>query len=194
MKDGNFTMHTSMKTTFAAAALMAGAMTLAAPASAGVTGCSAPGGKQEVGAVLGAVAGGLIGSKVGGHHDTAETLIGAGAGAAAGSAVGCEMQKNRTQAQASGGTYTRNGYRLSSDIQPASYNRMGETFVAASTVNMRSAPSANSGRVGSLRRGERFQAMASVRGSEWILVGQNGVGVGYVRADLVHPADRYASY
>ena len=29
---------------------------------------------------------------------------------------------------------------------------------------------------------------------EWILVGQNGVGVGYVRADLVRPATRYASY
>jgi len=188
-------MLTSTKTAFAAAALMAGALALAAPASAGVTGCSAPGGKQEVGAVLGAVAGGLIGSEVGGRHDTAETLIGAGAGAAAGSAVGCEMQKDRAQKQgASGGSYTRNGYRLSSDIQPASYNRIGQTFVAASTVNMRSAPSANSGRVGSLRRGERFQAMASVRGSEWILVGQNGVGVGYVRADLVHPADRYASY
>jgi hypothetical protein len=188
-------MRTTMKTTLGAAALMAGVIALgAAPASAGVTGCSAPGGKQEVGAVLGAVAGGLLGSKVGGRHDTAETLIGAGAGAAAGSAVGCEMQKDRAERQGGGGTYTRNGYRLSSDISPASYNRIGETFVASSTVNMRSAPSANSGRVGSLRRGERFQAMASVRGSEWILVGQNGVGVGYVRADLVRPAARYASY
>lgn len=188
-------MRISTKSTFATAALLAGAMALAAPASAGVTGCSAPGGKQEVGAVIGAVAGGLLGNKLGGRHDTAETVIGAGAGAAAGSAVGCEMQKGRAQKQAVGdGTYTRNGYRLSSDVTSASYSRMGQTYVAGSTVNLRSSPSARSGRVGSLRRGERFQAMASVRGSDWILVGHNGVGVGYVRADLVRPATRYASY
>jgi uncharacterized protein YgiM (DUF1202 family) len=188
-------MRTSMKTTFGAAALLAGVIALgAAPASAGVTGCSAPGGKQEVGAVLGAVAGGLLGSKLGGRHDTAETVVGAGAGAAAGSAIGCEMQKDRAEKASAGGTYTRNGYRLSSEVSPASYSRMGQTYVADSTVNLRSAPSARSGRVGSLRRGERFQALAAVRGSDWILVGQGGVGIGYVRGDLVRPATRYASY
>jgi hypothetical protein len=186
-------MRTSIGTTFGAAALLAGVIALgtAAPASAGVTGCSAPGGKQEVGAVLGAVVGGVIGNSVGGRHAGAETIVGAGAGAAAGSAIGCEMQKDR--ARTSGGTYTRNGYRLSSDIEPASYNRIGQTFVATSTVNLRAAPAPRSARVGSLRNGERFQAMAAVRGTDWILVGQNGVGVGYVRADLVRPARGYAS-
>ena len=116
-------MRTSTKTTLAAAALMASAMAFAAPASAGVTGCSASGGKQEVGAVLGAVAGGLIGHSVGGRHAGAETVIGAGAGAAAGSAIGCEMQKDRAVKQ--GGTYSRNGYRLSSAVTPASYSKIG---------------------------------------------------------------------
>jgi hypothetical protein len=49
--------------------------------------------------------------------------------------------------------------------------------------------------VGSLRAGQRFQALAHVRGSDWILVGQGGVGVGYVHEAYVQPADyRYASY
>uniref|UniRef100_UPI0028122461 SH3 domain-containing protein n=1 Tax=Phenylobacterium sp. TaxID=1871053 RepID=UPI0028122461 len=120
------------------------------------------------------------------------TVVGAGAGAAAGSAIGCEMQKDRAQ---HAGTYTRNGYRLSSDIAPASYSRIGHTFVATSGVNLRAAPTTGSARVGRLRAGERFQALAQVRGSDWILVGQGGVGVGYVRGDFVRPEGRrYAAY
>ena len=50
-------------------------------------------------------------------------------------------------------------------------------------------------RVGALRAGERFEALAHVRGSEWILVGQNGVGVGYVHQDYVRPIGRqYVAY
>jgi hypothetical protein len=172
-----------------AAAILAGALALggASSASAGVTGCSAPGGKQEAGAVIGAVLGGVIGNQVGGRHATGETVVGAAAGAAAGSAIGCEAQKNRAQ---NAGTYTRNGYRLQNNISAASYSRINETFVAESGVNLRAAPSTNSARVGRLQAGERFQALAEVRGSDWILVGQNGVGVGYVRGDFVSPAGR----
>jgi uncharacterized protein YgiM (DUF1202 family) len=182
--------------TLTGAALMAGVIALAGAgaASAGVTGCSAPGGKQEAGAVIGGVLGGLLGHSVGGRHATTETVAGVAAGAAAGSAVGCESQKSRTRAQSQRpATYARNGYRLSSDIAPASYSRMGQTFVANRATNLRSAPTSGSARVGSLRPGERFQALASVRGTDWILVGQGGIGVGYVRGDLVRPVgQRYA--
>jgi len=178
----------------AVAAILVGALAVggATSASAGVTSCSAPGGKQEAGAVIGGLLGGVIGNKVGGRHATGETVAGAALGAAAGSAIGCEAQKNRAQ---NAGTYTRGGYRLSNAISPASYNRIGDTFVAESGVNLRAAPTTNSGRVGRLQAGERFQALAEVRGSDWILVGQNGVGVGYVRGDFVRPAagHRYAS-
>ena len=181
-------MRNPMTKTFAAAALT-GVLALGAAgdASAGVTGCSASGGKQEVGAVLGAVVGGVIGAKVGGRKDTAETLVGAGAGAAAGSAIGCEMQKDRAR---SAGTYRHGGYRLASDVAPASYSGIGRTFVAETGVNLRAAPTTGSAKVGRLRGGERFQAMAAVRGSDWILVGQGGVGVGYVRGDFVRPEGR----
>ncbi|MGA0604839.1 SH3 domain-containing protein [Phenylobacterium sp. VNQ135] len=189
-------MRNSMKTSIgggAAAVMLAGALALggASSANAGVTGCTAPGGKQEVGAVIGALAGGLIGNKVGGRQPGLETVVGAGVGAAAGSAIGCELQKDRAQ---NGGTYMRNGYRLSSDVAPASYSRIGRTFVVTDSVNLRAAPTTNSSRVGRLRAGERFEALAHVRGSDWILVGQGGVGVGYVRDDFVRPEGRRYAY
>jgi hypothetical protein len=188
----------------AAAAVLAGAIVAggATGASAqgisGITNCGAPGGKQEAGAVIGAILGGVVGNKVGGRQPGAETLLGAAVGAAAGSAVGCQMQHNRQPTAYNSGryapaTYTRSGYRLSSAIAPASYSRMGQSFVATQSLNLRAAPTTGSARVGSLRRGERFQAMAQVRGSDWLLVGQGGVGVGYVHRAYVQPeGTRYA--
>jgi uncharacterized protein YgiM (DUF1202 family) len=179
-----------------AAAILAGALALGAAtqASAGVTGCSAPGGKQEVGAVIGGLVGGLIGNQIGGRHATGETIAGAAVGAAAGSAIGCEAQKDRAERYGSA-TYTKGGYRLYRNVSPASYDRIGATFVAESGVNLRAAPTTGSAKVGRLHAGERFQALAEVRGTDWILVGRNGVGVGYVRGDFVRPAGhRYAAY
>ena len=186
------------------AAILAGALAFGGvtSASAGVTGCSASGGKQEGGAVIGAVVGGLLGNKLGGRHATGETVAGAALGAAAGSAIGCEAQKGREAKRnaysspnhySSSDTYSRGGYRLSSNVRSASYDRIAQPFMAERTVNLRAAPTTGSARVGRLQRGERFQALAQVRGSDWILVGQRGVGVGYVRGDFVHPiGDRYA--
>jgi hypothetical protein len=178
----------------AAALAVALALGGATTATAGVVGCSAPGGKQEGGAVIGALVGGFIGNQVGGRHATGETIAGAAAGAAAGSAIGCEAQKDRAANQGAT-TYKKNGYRLYSNVQPASYSKIGQTFAAESGVNLRAAPTTNSARVGRLQAGERFQALAAVRGTDWILVGHNGVGVGYVRGDFVRPIDgpRYAA-
>ena len=92
-------------------------------------------------------------------------------------------------------TYSHAGYRLSGDISPAKYVRDGGAFAASSNLNLRGAPSTSARKVGSLRAGERFQALARVRGTDWILVGQNGVGVGYVSGRYAQPVDQqYASY
>ncbi|HMP62236.1 MAG TPA: SH3 domain-containing protein [Phenylobacterium sp.] len=169
----------------AAAAAMVGALTLgaAAPAQAqnfgGVLGCNAPGGKQEGGALIGAVV-----------------------GAAAGSAIGCKLQhddQDRRYAQGHGyqqpATYTHGGYRLDRSISPANYAGGGGAMIARSNVNLRAAPSTSSARVGQLRAGQRFEALAYVRGSEWVLVGQNGVGVGYVHGAYIQPEGyRYAAW
>ena len=183
-----------------ATAALAGA---AAPAQAetlipGVTGCGASGIKQERGALLGALAGGLLGNSVSGHNRTTGTLLGAAVGAGVGSAVGCQMQHNDAQQQSAAygaRTYRHGGYSLYSGVAPAAYDRVGQTLVTTRTVNLRAAPSQSGERVGQLRRGERFEALAEVRGSDWILVGRDGVGVGYVKGEYTRAEGyRYASY
>lgn len=61
----------------------------------GIFGCSAEGGKQEVGAVAGGVLGGFLGNRIAGRGSrTLGTILGGVLGAAAGSALGCKLQKN----------------------------------------------------------------------------------------------------
>jgi uncharacterized protein YgiM (DUF1202 family) len=167
-----------------------------------IVSCDAQGNKQAGGALIGALLGAAAGSNLAKNDRGTGTAIGAVAGAATGSYVGCKMQRDQA---AQGGyaqqpnyrpaTYTQNGYRLNGDIAPATFQRDGGSFVANSTLNLRSAPTTSSARVGSLRAGEGFQALARVRGTDWILVGQNGVGVGYVHGAYVRPAGyQYARY
>ncbi|MDX5393213.1 MAG: SH3 domain-containing protein [Caulobacteraceae bacterium] len=194
----------------AAAAAMVGALTLGAavPAQAqnfgGVLGCNAPGGKQEGGALLGAIVGAAAGSNLAKKDRTTGTALGAVVGAAAGSAIGCKLQhddQDRRHAQGYGygyqqpATYTHGRYRLDRNISPASFYGGGEAMIARTTVNLRAAPTTRSARVGQLRAGQRFETLARVEGTEWVLVGQNGVGVGYVHGAYVTPERyRYAGY
>jgi uncharacterized protein YgiM (DUF1202 family) len=165
-----------------------------------VIGCDAPGSKQTGGAVIGALLGAVAGSNLAKNDRGTGTAIGAVAGAAAGSAIGCKMQRTDQTRSAYGygggyapsnATYVSHGYRLSSGLAPASFARDGGTFVARNNLNLRSAPTTGSARVGQLRAGERFQALARVRGSDWILVGQGGIGVGYVHGAYVQPEGGY---
>ena len=172
-----------------ALALVASMGIAAAPMTAsaqpnGVTNCSASGKKQEGGALIGALIGGLIGNKVASDEKVAGAVIGAGVGAAAGSAIGCQVQKKDAQ---NNGTYVSNGYRLANYIQPASFQKAGGRFIATSTVNLRSGPTTGAEKVGQLTRGQTFTAMAYAKRGEWVLVGQNGVGVGYVNGAYVRP-------
>lgn len=195
-----------------AGALAAGAVGTAsaqayrAPTGGGlgsVVSCDAPGGKQAGGALIGALLGAVAGSNLAKNDRGTGTAIGAVAGAATGSWVGCKMQRDATDQNAYYGqqaayrpaAYVQNGYRLNGNLAPAAFVRDGGSFVSTSTLNLRAAPSTNSARVGVLRPGQAFQALARVRGTEWILVGQGGVGVGYVHGAYVQPAGyQYASY
>ncbi|HEX2560039.1 SH3 domain-containing protein [Phenylobacterium sp.] len=189
----------------AAAALAGLALTagVSAPAAAqgigsGVVNCDAPGHKQIAGAVLGALAGGALGSNLAKNDRGTGTAIGAVAGAATGSYVGCRMQRSDVNRQAGYGhqrTYSHGGYRLNGGLAPASFARDGDIYQATTTINVRSAPTTGSARVGQLRAGQDFEALARVRNSPWILVGEGGVGVGYVHEAYVAPAGggRYAA-
>lgn len=192
------TMARGAAAALAGLALSAGA---AVPASAqqigsGVVNCDAPGNKQIAGALIGALAGGALGSNLAKNDRGTGTAIGAVAGAATGSYVGCRMQ--RSDANQHGyqqRTYSHGGYRLNGGLSPASYARDGDVYRATTTINVRSAPTTGSARVGQLRAGQDFEALARVRNSPWILVGEGGVGVGYVHEAYVVPAGggRYAA-
>lgn len=198
-------MTAKTKKTLAAvtAASIAGMLaTTAAPTMASaanlkpVIGCSAPGGKQEGGALIGAILGGVLGSNLAKNDRGTGTVIGAVGGAAAGSAIGCKMQEKRT-ANEYGGTYKSGGYKLASYVQPARFDGLNEMYVATSTVNVRAAPTTRAAKTTALTRGQTFKAMAVADRGEWILVGRDGVGIGYVHADYVRPQNggyRYASY
>lgn len=209
-------LNTSKTMRGASAAALAGIIALGAAGTASaqyraptggglgsVVSCDAQGNKQAGGAIIGGLLGAVAGSNLAKNDRGTGTAIGAVAGAATGSWVGCKMQRDDV---ARGGyaqgqpayrpaTYVQNGYRLSGDIAPASLVRDGGSFVATSSLNLRAAPTTGSARVGALRPGEPFQALARVRGTEWILVGQGGVGVGYVHGAYVQPAGyQHANY
>jgi hypothetical protein len=44
---------------------------------------------------------------------------------------------------------------------------------------------------GELKRGEHVDALAKVKGYDWLLVGKNGTGIGYVSISMLSPADKY---
>ncbi len=44
---------------------------------------------------------------------------------------------------------------------------------------------------GSLKRGDKVDALAKVKGWDWVLVGKNGTGIGYVAISMLSPADKY---
>lgn len=155
-----------------------------------ITRCDASGEKQEGGALLGALLGAAAGSNLARNDRGTGTAVGALVGAAAGSWVGCSMQRNdQAREDAARGIHTVHGVRFARGVEPARFERIGERFVAYSNVNLRAAPGKNARKLGLLRAGERFQALASTRGG-WVLVGFDGVGVGWVKREFVAPLDR----
>ena len=176
-------------------AMTATALTMAtAPAAnamsqklGGVVGCDAAGGKQEVGAVVGGLLGAVAGNKLAKNDRGTGTAIGAGVGAGAGSFAGCQMQKKRA-ADNAGGVYTSNGIRVAQSVEAAPMTKITGKYVARSTLNLRAAASTRGERVGSVQAGETFQALGRTGDGKWILVGHDGVGVGYVSSAYVYRA------
>lgn len=177
-------------------AMSATALTMAAAPAAnaveqrlgGVVGCDAAGGKQEVGAVVGGLLGAVAGNKLAKKGDRGTgTAIGAVVGAGAGSFTGCQMQKNRA-ANNAGGVYTSNGIRVAQSVEAAPMTKITGKYVARSNLNLRAAATTRGQAIGSVRAGETFQALGRTSDGQWILVGQDGVGVGYVSSAYVYRA------
>ena len=189
-------MTKTLKTFGLTLAMTATALSLvAAPTAAsamsqklgGVVGCNASGGKQEVGAVIGGLLGAVAGNQLAKHDRGTGTAIGAVVGAGAGSYAGCQMQKSRA-AQNAGGFYVSDGVRVSNAVDAAPMTKIKGKYVARSTLNLRAAATTRGQAVGSVRAGETFQALGRTGDGKWLLVGQDGVGVGYVSSAYVYRA------
>jgi hypothetical protein len=44
---------------------------------------------------------------------------------------------------------------------------------------------------GELKRGEKVEGLAKVKGWDWLLVGKGGTGIGYVSISMLAPADKF---
>lgn len=190
------TISTKTKTFAMTLAMTAAALSVAVAPSAqarvqqrlgGVVGCEATGGKQEAGAVIGALLGAAAGSNLAKNDRGTGTAIGAVVGAGAGSYVGCKMQRDRAVDE-TGGAYVSNGIRISQSVDAAPMTRMTGKYVARSNLNLRAAASTRGAKLGSVGAGQTFQALGRTGDGKWILVGQNGVGVGYVSSAYVYRA------
>ncbi len=189
------TANKTFKTIALTLAASASALTLVSAPSAfaveqrlgGVVGCQASGHKQEGGAIIGALLGAAAGSNLAKNDRGAGTAIGALVGAGAGSYVGCSMQKNEA-AKAVGGAYVSDGVRFAQSIDAAPIVKTSGKYVARSNLNLRASASTRGAKVGGVGAGETFQALGRTGDGKWILVGQDGVGVGYVSSAYVYRA------
>ena len=67
----------------------------------------------------------------------------------------------------------------------ASYDAVAGDYTARSNANLRSSPSTTGKVVGKLSAGERVEILGGAPNSNWLLVGRNGYGAGYVAASLL---------
>ena len=153
------TLNTAVATAAALAALITAAPMSAQAQANGITNCDAPGGRQQAGALIGAVLGGVVGSNLARNERTAGTIVGAGAGAAAGSYIGCNQQRARAASVSAGGQYR-----------------------ATSNLNVRSGPGTGYRTVSRLSAGQPFSAIGSE--GEWVQIAGGGwVNAHYVAAN-----------
>jgi uncharacterized protein YgiM (DUF1202 family) len=72
------------------------------------------------------------------------------------------------------------------------YETPSTTYIVANGSNVYSGHSFYDTKVtGELKRGDHVDVLAKVKGWEWVLVGKNGTGIGYVSISMLSPADKY---
>ncbi len=85
-----------------------------------------------------------------------------------------------------GGATTPGGMRLAKGVDLASgYDTISGRYVARGAANLRAGPSTSTAVVGKLAKGAAVDVLARVSGTNWLLAGRNGVGIGYVSEPLL---------
>ena len=168
-----------------------------------------------IGGLLGGLLGNRIAGR---GSRTIGTVLGGAIGAAGGSALGCRLQKkdqqkaersvqdavatNETQTWtsdetgASGKAEVINAnvaglgnMKFAKGVEPAAgFSKLGKAYQTTATANLRSRPGLDGAVLGQVATGTRVWVPASVEGSPWFLVSDNGVGQGYVSNALLRPA------
>jgi hypothetical protein len=77
-------------------------------------------------------------------------------------------------------------------VKAAGYETIDNKYIVANGTSVYSDHAFHSMPVGSeLKRGERVDVLAKVKGWEWVLVGKEGTGIGYVSMSMLSPEDKY---
>jgi hypothetical protein len=77
-------------------------------------------------------------------------------------------------------------------VKAEGYETPATTYIVANSTNIYSDHSLVGDKVtGELKRGDRVEVLAKVKGWEWVLVGKDGTGIGYVSISMLSPADKY---
>jgi uncharacterized protein YgiM (DUF1202 family) len=72
------------------------------------------------------------------------------------------------------------------------YESPATTYIVANSTNIYSGHTFVDTKVtGELKRGDRVEVLAKVKGWDWALIGMNGTGIGYVSISMLSPADKY---
>lgn len=83
--------------------------------------------------------------------------------------------------------------RLAADVtKAAGFEPLTTQYIVANPTNVFANHYMYGSKVtGQLQRGQRVEALAKVRGYEWILVARNGEGIGYVPISMLAPENLY---
>jgi uncharacterized protein YgiM (DUF1202 family) len=77
-------------------------------------------------------------------------------------------------------------------VKAEGYETPATTYIVANGTNVYSGHSFFDTKVtGELKRGDHVDVLAKVKGWEWVLVGKDGTGIGYVSISMLSPADKY---
>jgi hypothetical protein len=72
------------------------------------------------------------------------------------------------------------------------YETPPTTYIVANGTNVYSGHSFYDTKItAELKRGDHADVLAKVKGWEWVLVGKDGTGIGYVSISMLSPADKY---
>lgn len=77
-------------------------------------------------------------------------------------------------------------------VKAPAYETPATTYIVANPTSIYSDHYFfNTKTTGELKRGEKIDVLAKVKDWDWVLVGKNGTGVGYVAISMLSPSDKY---